>query len=410
MGRVRALIRTLILVGVVSLLGPSLPVATAEPPQLDAESWFLIDADDGEVLAGSEQDRRLPIASATKMMTARVAMQRLDLNDIARAANYRADPAESLMGLEPGQLVSVRDLLYGLILLSGNDAAVTLARAAAGSVPRFVRLMNAEARELGLENTHFANPVGLDAPGNYSSAADLARLGEIMLEDPQFRKIANSRRAVLRSIRPPRRIETRNTLLFALPWANGIKTGHTLTAGYVLVGSGQRANVELVAAVLGTSSTAARDAETAALLDYGMSLYPPQRVLRKGEVVRRLEIRHSDARLGLRPARTLVVRARDDQRLRIRVRSPEQVEGPIDAGQRLGRAVVFLDGRRLDSIPLLAARNVPAPTFLDRLTHWSLRYVCLALVLLFVILIAAALIRRSRRNYPRRGLDRGTRS
>lgn len=384
--------------------------AIAEPPRIDAAAWLLLDGRDDTVLAASEQDRRLPIASATKMMTARVAMQRLALTDIARAVNYRADPAESLMGLEPGQLISVRDLLYGLILLSGNDAAVTLARAAAGSVPKFVWLMNVEAKKLGLENTHFANPVGLDAPGNYSTAADLARLGDVMLDDPQFRRIANSREAVLRSIRPVRRIETRNTLLYALPWATGIKTGHTLTAGYVLVGSGRLGNVELVAAVLGTDSIEARDRETAKLLEYGISLYPAERVLRRGEVVRRVEIRHSDDRLPLRAAKGVTVRLRDDQRLRVAVRVPDRVEGPIDAGEVLGRATISLDGRRLRTVPLRAARAVPAATIVDRLQHWSLRYVFLAFVVLFVILIAVALIRRSRRNYPRRGLSKRARS
>lgn len=387
----------------------SLPATTAAEadaePDLAAASWYLIDSRDGTVLAASSPDRRRPIASATKMMTARIAMQRLKMTDIARAVNYRADPAESLMGLEPGQLVSVRDLLYGLILLSGNDAAVTLARAAAGSVPRFVAMMNAEARKLGLKNTHFANPVGLDAPRNYSTAADLAELGRKMMEDPVFRKIAASRRAVLRSLTPPQPIETRNTLLFTLPWANGIKTGHTLTAGYVLVGSGRLDNVELTAAVLGTDSVASRDAETAELLEYGMSRYPRVRAVRRGEILRRIEIRHSSSRLPLRAARGFAVRRRKDQTLRVRLRTPSAVEGPIDAGQRLGRAIVFLDGQRLRTIPLRAARAVPAPTLLDRFAHWSLRYVFLALSGLFVILITGALIRRSRRNY--RGGARG---
>lgn len=384
--------------------GAGAEAATADGgPELEAKAWFLLDGNDGTVLAARAKNRRLPIASTTKMMTARIAMQHLSLNDIARAVNYRADPAESLMGLEPGQLVSVRDLLYGLILLSGNDAAVTLARAAAGSVPEFVRLMNAEAEELGLENTHFANPIGLDAPGNYSTAADLARLGAVMLSDPQFRKIAGARRAVLRSLNPPRRIETRNTLLYALPWANGIKTGHTLTAGYILVGSGRRTNVELIAAVLATDSIEARDRETAALLEYGMSLYPPEPALRPNQVLRRVEIRHSDSRLPLRAARGVTVRHREDQRLEVKLRVPEKVEGPIDKGEILGRATVFLDGDRLRTVPLRAGRSVPAPSLIDRLTHWSLRYVALILLALFVILITAALIRRSHRNYPRRG-------
>lgn len=384
-------------------LAGSAPAAATEAPELEASAWYLQDSSDGTTLAAADSDARLPIASATKMMTARVAMRRLKMHEIVRAVDYRADPAESLMGLEPGQLVSVRDLIYGLILESGNDAAVTLAEAAAGSVPRFVRMMNAEARRLGLRDTHFSNPVGLDSPHNYSSAADLARLGAAMMAMPRFRKVAGAREAVLHSFDPPRRIETRNTLLFLLPWANGIKTGHTLTAGYVLVASGKRANIELTAAVLGTDSIEARDRETAKLLRYGMSLYPPDRVLRRGEVVRRPEIRYSDERLPLRAAREFVARHRDDQRLEVRLEAPDRVEGPIAAGEVLGRATILLDGRRLATVPLRAGRAVPAPTLFDRLTHWSLAYPIFALVVVFVILITAALIRRSRRNRPSRG-------
>ena len=377
--------------------------APAQPPQLQAEAWSLVDARDGTVLAAENEDAELPMASTTKMMTARVAMQRLSPSDIARAARYRAEPVESLMGLRPGELVSVRDLLYGLILASGNDAAVTLARAAAGGIPRFVRMMNAEARRLGLDRTHYTNPIGLDAPRHHSSASDLAELGRVLMADPEFREIAGAREVILRSLKPPRKLTTGNTLLFELPWANGIKTGHTLSSGYSLVGSGRRNRAELIAAVLGTDSIAARDVETAKLLEYGMSLYRPERVVRRGEVVRRPEVRYSDRRLPLRAARGFTIRVREDQELEFRVRAPVEVEGPITAGQVLGRAAVVLDGERIATIPLRAAADIPEPSLLDKLRHWSFLYLLISLLLLFVILILAALIRRRRRDQTRMG-------
>ena len=398
----------ILLTALALIAGPSgaALAATPEPsqgPALDAAAWALIDSRDDTVLAAANEDERRSIASTTKMMTAWVALNRLQPTDIARAADYRAEPVESVMGLTPGELISVRDLLYGLFLVSGNDAAVTLARASAGRVPRFVRMMNAEARRLGLDETSYANPVGLDEPGNYSTAGDLARLGSLLLQRPELREIVGAREAVLRSLSPPREIVTRNTLLFKLPWANGIKTGHTMQAGDVLVGSGRRDRVELVAAVLGADSIEARDRETAKLLEYGMSLYQREQVLRKDEVVRRLEIRYSDRRLPLRAERSFAIGRRDDQRLRMRVRAPATVEGPIEAGETIGRAVITLDGERLAVIPLRAGVDVPEAGLLDRLRHWSLRNVAAGLLVLFVILITAALIRRRSQDQPRRG-------
>jgi D-alanyl-D-alanine carboxypeptidase len=153
---------------------PTPPPADETPPQLEARAWALIDARSGDVLASHAASQRLPIASTTKLMTAYVAMQELPLDEIVRAAPYEAIYGESLLELRAGERVSVRDLLYGLILRSGNDAAYDLALATSGLEDAFVREMNRRAAALGLPDTHYANPVGLDEPGNYSSALDLA--------------------------------------------------------------------------------------------------------------------------------------------------------------------------------------------------------------------------------------------
>ncbi len=163
----------------------------------------MIDARSGDVLTSHAGNRELPIASTTKLMTAYVAMQEMPLDKIVRARPYDAEYGESLMGLRAGERISVRDLLYGLILRSGNDAAHTLAIAAAGSEARFVAEMNRYAAALGLSHTHYANPVGLDQKGNYSSAFDLMTLTRRLLRIPAFAKIADSRSAVLRSVHPP---------------------------------------------------------------------------------------------------------------------------------------------------------------------------------------------------------------
>src|ERR1044072_5371106 len=311
--------------------------ADAAAPRLEARAWALIDARTGDVLASHAGQRQLPIASTTKMMTAYVAMKELPLKRMVRAAPYDAIYGESLLELRPGQRVSVRDLLYGLILRSGNDAAYDLALAAAGSEPRFVREMNRYAAALGLVDTHYANPIGLDQAGNYSSALDLATLARRLLRIPAFARIAAARSAELRSLRPSRRIETLNDFLLAEPWATGVKTGHTFGAAYVLVGSGERKGVELLSAVLGTWTESARDLETARLLEYGFSRYRERTPVRLGEGLATPSIRYSGGELALRAASALTVGVRRDQRLSVSVRAPAEVEGPIPGGVALGR-------------------------------------------------------------------------
>ena len=373
------------------------PAAAAKPPQLEARAWALIDARSGEVLASHAASRQLPVASTTKLMTAYVALHELPLAKIVRAAPYESEYGESLLGLRPGQRISVRDLLYGLILRSGNDAAYDLARAAAGSESRFVAQMNRYAAALGLADTHYANPIGLDQRGNHSSAGDLVVLTRRLLRIPAFAKIAASRSAVLRSVRPPRRISTINELLSLAPWVNGVKTGHTFGARYVLVGSGRRKGVELIAAVVGTETDEERFDDTLGLLEYGFSRYRRRVPIHAGQALAEPSIRYSGGKLPLRAARTAAVGLRRGQRLTIRVKAPQEVEGPLSRGERLGRAVVLVDGRPAASVPLRAGRAVPKASTLDRVRSFLADNALWLVLALSAILIAAVLLRRHRR-------------
>jgi len=384
--------RRLLAVLLTTLLLPA--AAAAAPPQLEARAWALIDARTGDVLASHAPGRRLPIASATKMMTAYVALQELPLRRVVRAAPYPAIFGESLLELRPGQRVSVRDLLYGLILRSGNDAAADLARAAAGSESRFVRQMNARAAALGLADTHYANPIGLDQAGNYSSAFDLTTLGRRLLEIPAFARIADARSAELHSLRPPRRVETLNDLLYREPWATGVKTGHTFGAAYVLVGSGERRGTELISAVVGAPTETARDLETIRLLEYGFSRYHKSTPVRAGERMAAASIRYAGGELALRAARTLEVGVRRDQQLSVVVRAPAEVEGPLRRGAALGRATVFLDGRRVATTPLRAGQAVPKASALDRARSFASDNGIAIGVAGFVILMGVVFLRR----------------
>jgi len=378
-----------------ALLALAMPAFSfAKGPQIEARSWALIDARSGDVLVSHAAKRHLSIASTTKLMTAYVVLHELPLDRLVRAAPYEAEYGESLLGLRPGQRISVRDLLYGLILRSGNDAAYDLALAAAGSEQHFVTEMNRYAAALGLTDTHYANPIGLDQRGNYSSAADLATLTRHLLAIPAFAKIADSRSAALRSVRPRRRITTINELLRMAPWVTGVKTGHTFGALYVLVGSGQRKGVELISVAVGAPTDEDRFSDNIDLLDYGFSLYKRRVPIKAGAALAEPAIRYSGGKLSLRAARSVAVGLRRDQRMSVVVSAPDEVEGPIEHGAPLGHASVFVDGRRTASVPLRAAHAVAEASLLERTGNFLDDEKIPVGIALCVILIGAVLLRR----------------
>ena len=335
--------------------------ADERPPPLSAKAWYLIDVRDGSRLAGRNIGVPRAIASTTKLMTAYIALHQLRLGQRLVAAPYDPLPGESLLGLEAGERMSVRDLLYGLLLPSGNDAAVTLATGAAGSVPAFVREMNSAAGRLGLGDTSYANPIGLDEAGNYSTARDLATLALRLRRQPLFRRIVDTPRATLQTGAHPRTIVNHNELLLRVPWINGVKTGYTLDAGYVLVSSGTRKGVTLLSVVMGTPSEAARDQDSVSLLRYGFSLYLRRTPVKVGETLAAPAVRGRDERLPLVAARSARVTARRGESVRVTVDAPDEVEGPIPRGRRLGTGVVTVGDQEVARVPLVSKHGALAP-------------------------------------------------
>jgi serine-type D-Ala-D-Ala carboxypeptidase (penicillin-binding protein 5/6) len=388
---------------------PEKPEHPTPGPPVEALSWGLIDGRTGEVLTSHAGNARLPIASTTKLMTAYVAMKEMPLGKIVRAAPYDAEYGESLMNLRAGQEISVRDLLYGLILRSGNDAAHTLALRAAGSLPRFVAQMNRYAAALGLADTHFANPVGLDQKGNYSSSLDLMTLTEHLLRIPAFAKIADSREAELTSVDPPRHIETINELLEDAPWITGVKTGHTWGAAYVLVGSGRKDGTELISVAIGAPSDEARFADNLELLEWGFDQYHHRPVVHRGQSFAEPSIKYSGGSLPLRAARPIEVGLRKGQKVEVDVEAPHQVTGPIRRGAKLGRANVFVDGSPAGSVALRAARGIPKAELVDR-ARYFLRdnWIPIAAAICAILLLGMLLyLRRARRKRRRTEMDLG---
>ena len=322
---------------------------------------MLTDAADGTVLAARDAHTSYAIASTTKLMTAYVARRELRLSEMVTAPRYTpSSPAESLLGLEEGERISVRDLLYGLLLASGNDAAVTLADAAAGSTRRFVSQMNAAAHRLGLSDTSYANPIGLDDPNNFSSAVDLVDLAARLRRDPFLAKVFDTPEKVLRTGATTRDVVNRNNLVRTVPYVNGVKTGYTLDAGDVLVASATRNGVTLISAVLGEPSEASRDSDSLALLNWGFDQYHEERPVSEGEALARVPVRYLDDALALDAARGVRLTVRRGQRI-------VEVEGPVAKGKRLGSVKVLVDGERVGASPLVAATTVPAADLGDRL-------------------------------------------
>src|SRR4051794_8759528 len=268
-------------------------------PVVRAPAAILVEPATGDVVYQRNARQQRPIASTTKLMTALLTLERMKLGKTVTAIRYRAAPAESVIGLRAGERLTVADLMRGLLLASANDAAATLAVRAGGTRERFVRLMNRRARQLGLHDTHYANPIGLDEAGNHSSAEDLVKLTLILRRNEFFRAVTNLPSATLKTGSRPRTILNRNTLVREVPAVNGVKTGHTSTAGYLLVGSATRNGITVISAVLGEPSEGARDADSLTLLRYGLSHYRRRAGVRRGATYATAKLAHRDGRVSL---------------------------------------------------------------------------------------------------------------
>ena len=411
----RALAPLLAIVVVATAAAAPAPASAAAPrcpASVTAPSAIVIEVSTGDAGCAKNADAERPIASTTKLMTALLTLEHAKLSQRFRTSPYRPAPVESQIGLLPGERMTVRDLLRGLLVWSGNDAAMALAYGVAGSERRFVAMMNRRARELGLRETHYSNPIGLDAPGNYSSARDLATLARFLRTEPFFRETVDLPSVTLRSGAHTRHFLNRNDLVRAYPWVNGVKTGHTRGAGYVLVGSARRHGVQVVSAVLGTPGESARDAQSVALLRTGLHAFRNVRAARAGARVpglRPVPIRYRpgatlDVVVGRNRLRAIVPRGHRDVLVLRALKVPDHVTGPVRRGQVLGRAEVRRSGVRLGTVPLVAARSVPAAGLAQRTKDWFTRPGII--VLAFAVLGGTVLLARRRsvrsRRRPRR--------
>ena len=363
--RLLGLVAVLCACGTVS--APRATAAVPAPPQLAAPSAAVFESSTGRPVFGHAAGQRRLIASTTKIMTALLAATTTRLDRVCTAPLYAAGPLETQIGLRAGERMRVRDLLRAVLLPSANDAAATLAVCVAGSRAAFVARMNERARRIGLAHTRFSTPIGLDDPGNYSTAADLVRLAIAARRVPFLRETMDMRAAVLRSGDRARTVVNRNGLVRRVPWVDGVKTGHTSAAGYILVASGTRRGTTFVASVLGDASEGARDADALALLRWAFESFRVATPVRRGAVYARPAVKHRPdqhvAVVAVRDARELLRRG---MRVRLVVDVPRELEGPLPPRAVVGSATVRANGRTIARVPLVTRERVPEVGLLEQ--------------------------------------------
>ncbi len=395
----------------VALLAPG--TATAQEPRApdlgNAAAAILIDARDGAVILEKDSEEQRSIASTTKLMTALLTLEEAEPGDVFRAAAYDALPIESQIDLGQGERMRVDDLFEALLLESANDAAATLAEGVSGSLTAVVDEMNARAQELDLEDTSYANPIGLDDPANYSTAADLALLTRRLLRNQRFARTVDMASAQLESGDRPRTVANRNDLVAAHDFVDGVKTGHTNTAGYVLVGAaGGRLGSKVISVVLGEPSEAARNEDTLALLRYGLAQFKRVKALDAAEPLATADVEHRDETAELVPAQDLLVVTRRGQKVTTRVDAPDTVEGELAAGEKVGSVAVLRGGRLVRRVGLVTAAEVPGAGPLRVLAD-ELGLVWLLLLLALTAGLGAVVLAGRSRTRRRRDAERAAR-
>ncbi|HET7728930.1 MAG TPA: D-alanyl-D-alanine carboxypeptidase family protein [Usitatibacter sp.] len=360
-----------LLAAVLAWAAMAAPAQPVTPPPIAARAYIVVDALSGQTLAAADEDTRFDPASLTKLMTAYVVfgLMREGRMDPARAVpiSEKAWKAEgSRMFVDPKQPVAVEDLLKGMVVQSGNDAAIALAEAAAGTEEAFVALMNRQAERLGLANTHFENASGRPAPNHHASARDLAALALALIRDfpEQYPRYAQ-KEFVYNRIRQT----NRNRLLWIDPTVDGMKTGFTEAAGYCLVASARRGERRLVSVVLGTQSETLRASESQKLLNFGFQAYDTRRLYAKGQAVATPAIykgTRSTAKLGFdRDVWLTLPRDRFDG-LKAVLETRQPFVAPLAAGQKAGIMKLLRDNATVAEIPVVALEDVPVAGFVSR--------------------------------------------
>jgi D-alanyl-D-alanine carboxypeptidase (penicillin-binding protein 5/6) len=361
-----------------SLLTVTCAFAQVVPaPTIAAKSWLLLDVTSNQVLGSQDPTMRIEPASLVKIMTAYLAFaairdKKLDANQMINVSvrAWKVDPSSSKMFIDPATPVKVNDLLYGLMVQSGNDAAVALAEAVAGSEDTFVVLMNREAERMGLKGTHFANAHGLPSPENYSTAQDLSVLAQRLIADyPDGYKIYSTKQYTYNKITQP----NRNRLLWLDPSVDGMKTGHTSSAGYSLISSAKRPNGtgerRLISVVLGTTSDAVRSQESQKLLNWGFQNFDTVKLYNKDQAVATPEIwkgTQNSVKIGFTHDVFVTVPKGVGEKLKPVLERKDPLVAPVQQNSVVGTLKMVADGKVITELPVLALEQVSQASVFGR--------------------------------------------
>lgn len=334
------------------------PVGAAEQPKILAESAILTDAVTGQVLYSKNINVKRPMASTTKIMTAIIALENCDLNEIVTAsANATKTPYTSL-NLRPGEQVKVKDLLNALMIRSANDAAVALAEHVGGTVSGFAQMMNDKAKLIGAKNTNFVTPNGLHDAAHYSTAYDLALITRYALRMPDFNKIVITQSAMVdRSInKKDLLVQSRSKFLKNYIGADGVKSGYIKQAGYCYVGSATRDGWRLVSVVLKSNDS---QAETTVLMDYGFKNYRRLVLADKNRPVQKVSVTGGSAKLEVVPTERVHVAVKPNEtglaKTEVKL---DEIHAPIRKGDKVGTITAYVAGKPVVTVDLAAAHDV----------------------------------------------------
>jgi D-alanyl-D-alanine carboxypeptidase (penicillin-binding protein 5/6) len=361
-----------------SVLTISAAVAqTLPPPTIAARSWLLLDATSGQVIASQEPNARIEPASLTKIMTAYLTFaalrdKKLELNQMINVSvkAWKVDASSSKMFIDPATPVSVNDLLHGLMVQSGNDAAVALAEAVAGDESAFVVLMNREAQRMGMKDSRFGNPHGLPSAENYSTAHDLSILAaRVIVDFPEFYKIDSVKSFTYNKITQP----NRNRLLWLDPTVDGMKTGHTEGAGYGMIASAKRPNGNLqrrlISVVLGTNSDQTRTQESQKLLNWGFQNFDTVKLYSKGQVVQQPEVwkgSSSTVKIGFTRDVLVTVPKGVAGKMKPVLERKDPLVAPLPQNSQVGTLKMMVDGKPLMELPVVALEEVSQASIFGR--------------------------------------------
>lgn len=388
---------------VLSLSGntPLLAATNPAPPPVTATAAVLMDTTTGKLLFAKNPDARRAPASTTKILTALIALENGHLDDRITVGPNPPRVEGTRVYLVEGEKLTLENLLYAMLLNSGNDAALAIAEHFGGSEAGFASLMNRKARALGAQNSHFAGPDGLSKPQHYTTARDLAIIARAAMKNSTFRRIVATRTRAWNGQAWQTTLINQNRLLWRYQGANGIKTGYTTEARYTLVGSATREGQSLIAVVLDEPGRNAAEKDVVALLDYGFNQFRLCRLAEKGQVVAVLDT-HSGERIKLAAADDLTVvlpkasGALPTEQLRL-----FPLERPVPANTRVGEMVFQLEGKGLGKVEVTNLQPLPADP--PDLSDWWLRLTAVLLVLWFINRLLRFRSKVSRQRRPASG-------